>query len=312
MLDTIKTRLVSIVIEVSYVFFFTMLRKMVRIMSCAIAFLLITTSSLLMSSGVDGGAALAAACPGICTAMVGGGGAAAAAAAVAAGIAAPLVAILVEALAGAAGVAGVGLTIAGCTTVCGTALFSASCFDEETVLTVFESGELRDVPLRSIGENSVAKCLSDNDVTFPTFTKITRIQIIEGHFDFVQLDFDDKVTSINVTAPHIMIVLSKEKGFSAKAAKDVKVGDQMLSSKTGKVLRVSKISPFYKFRKVNVETESGTLVANGLYVSGVCEHNPQIQNATSNVLSLKEFLHTYKKSHGFLVANVNWQSSLQV
>lgn len=314
MLDTIKTRLVSIIIEVSYVFFFTMLRKMVRIMSCAIAFLLFTTSSLLMSSGVDGGADFAAACPEICTAMVGGGGtaAAAAAAAVAAGIGAPLVAILVEALAGPAGVAGVGLTITGCETVCVVALKTGSCFDEETVLTVFESGELRDAPLRSIGENSVVKCLNDNDVTFPTFTKITRIQIIEGHFDFVQLDFDDKVTSINVTAPHIMIVLSKEKGFSAKAAKDVKVGDQMLSSKTGKVLRVSNISPFYKFRKVNVETESGTLVANGLYVSGVCEHNPQIQNTTSNVLSLKEFLHTYKKSHGFLVANVNWQSSLQV
>lgn len=292
--------------------FVTIFRKMVRIMSCAIVFLLFTTSSLLMSSGVDGGAAFAMACGPICTAMVGGGAASAAAAAAATGMGAPLVGILIEALAGAAGTAGVGMTIAACTTACGIALSGSSCFDEQTVLTIFESGKLRDVPLRSIGENSVVKCLSDKDVTFPTFTKVTRMQIIEGHFDFVQLDFDDNVTSINVTTPHIMIVLSKEKGFSAKAAKDVKVGDQMLSSKTGKVLRVSNINPFYKFRKINVETESGTLVANGLYVSGVCENNPQIQNATSNVLHLKEFLHAYRRSHGFFEVNVNWQSSLQV
>lgn len=292
--------------------FVTIFRKMVRIMSCAIVFLLFTTSSLLMSSGVDGGGAFAVACGPICTAMVGGGAASAAAAAAATGMGAPLVGILMEALAGAAGTAGVGMTIAACTTACGIALSGSSCFDEQTVLTIFESGKLRDVPLRSIGENSVVKCLSDKDVTFPTFTKVTRMQIIEGHFDFVQLDFDDKVTFINVTTPHIMIVLSKKKGFSAKAAKDVKVGDQMLSSKTGKVLRVSNINPFYKFRKINVETESGTLVANGLYVSGVCENNPQIQNATSNVLHLKEFLHAYRRSHGFFEVNVNWQSSLQV
>ena len=136
------------------------------------------------------------------------------------------------------------------------------------------------------------------------------------HFDFVQLDFEDKVTSLNVTTPHIMIVYSKDKGFIAKAAKDVKVGDQMLCSKTGTVIRVSKISSFYKTRKINVETESGTLVANGLYVSGVCEYNPRIQNTTSqspqNVYFLNEFLHTYRKSHGYFQINVNWPSYLHV
>lgn len=47
----------------------------------------------------------------------------------------------------------------------------------------------------------------------------------------------------------------------------------MLSSKIGKVLRVLNINFFYKFRKINVEIESGILVVNGLYVSGVCENN---------------------------------------
>lgn len=113
--------------------FVTIFRKMVRIMSCAIVFLLFTTSSLLMSSGVDGGGAFAVACGPICTVMVGGGAASAAAAAAATGMGAPLVGILMEALAGAAGRAGVGMTIAACTTACGIALSGSSCFDEQTV-----------------------------------------------------------------------------------------------------------------------------------------------------------------------------------
>lgn len=285
-------------------------------MNCVFAFLLFTSTGFLLSPVVDGGAALAVSCPVVCTAFVTGGVTAANAAGIAAGVANPILGILIAALEGAAGAAGVGMTVAGCTTVCTTALSIASCFDEETISTVLENGKLQDVPFRAIGVNSVVKSLNEDDVTIPSFTKIKRMQIIEGHFDFVQLDFEDKVTSLNVTTPHIMIVYSKDKGFIAKAAKDVKVGDQMLCSKTGTVIRVSKISSFYKTRKINVETESGTLVANGLYVSGVCEYNPRIQNTTfqspQNVYFLNEFLHTYRKSHGYFQINVNWRSYLHV
>ena len=282
-------------------------------MNCVFAFLLFTTTAFLLSPVVDGGAAVAPfVCPALCEGILRGGKAAAKAAAITASIASPLLDILdtvldtIEATLNAIG-------SAECTAVCVAAIgrITPSCFDEETISTVLENGKLQDVPLRVIGENSVVKCLNEDDVTSLSFTKIKRMQIIEGHFDFVQLDFEDKVTSLNVTTPHIMIVHSKDKGFMAKAAKDVKVGDQMLSSKTGTVLRVSKISSFHKSRKIHVETESGTLVANGLYVSGVCEYNPRIQNTTSQSRQelhlLNEFLHTYRKRHGYFQMNVNWR-----
>ena len=47
-------------------------------------------------------------------------------------------------------------------------------------------------------------------------------------------------------------------------------------------------------KKVNVETEDGTIEANGVLTSGFCDHNPGLVNM---VAKAEETIETYKISH---------------
>lgn len=122
-----------------------------------------------------------------------------------------------------------------------------------------------------------------------TTTKVTQIQEIDGSFAAHEMIFDNGKT-VTATSPHYMIVFSTLNTPSMLIAGKVKVGDVMYCGKDG-FSKVVKINDVTLKRKVNVEVESGTLYANGVMTTGVCEDGPESHR------SAYAFLIEYRLNH---------------
>ena len=123
-----------------------------------------------------------------------------------------------------------------------------------------------------------------------TWTRATDVDIFWGTWKAHQFLFDN-IHQITVTSPHLMIVWKKGIGYLVRAD-DVHVGDEMKVH--GVIRKVVQIKNFVISSKVAVETEEGTIQANGVLASGICDNNP---DALEKVLNADKLLETYKLEH---------------
>ena len=96
---------------------------------------------------------------------------------------------------------------------------------------------------------------------------------------------------LTVTSPHIMIIWKDNKPYMVRADK-VQVGDKMVVNEN--VREVQSIQTYMITTKVNVETEDGTINANGVLVSGFCDINPELLISTAPATTTIE---GYTSSH---------------
>ena len=94
-----------------------------------------------------------------------------------------------------------------------------------------------------------------------------------------------------VTSPHIMIIWKNEKSYMVRADQ-VKVGDKMMVDDN--ITQIQNIKTLIINTKVNVETEEGTIKANGVLVSGFCDNNPDLIATTTMAQNTVE---SYTASH---------------
>ena len=96
---------------------------------------------------------------------------------------------------------------------------------------------------------------------------------------------------LTVTSPHIMIIWKDDKSYMVRAD-NVQVGDMMVVNEN--VSEVQSIKTYMITTKVNVETEDGTINANGILVSGFCDTNPELLTKTAPATTTIE---EYTASH---------------
>ena len=96
---------------------------------------------------------------------------------------------------------------------------------------------------------------------------------------------------LTVTSPHIMIIWKDEKSYMVRADQ-VRVGDKMIVEEN--ITQIRSINTFTINTKVYVETEDGTLKANGVLVSGFCDNNPELKTTTTMAQNKIE---SYTASH---------------
>ena len=105
-------------------------------------------------------------------------------------------------------------------------------------------------------------------------TKVTNATIIEGSFDGLKFYLEDG-KNITVTPPHLMLI-NKDGAMHPVQAKDVKVHD-IMPLEDGKLSKIIDIQYMKMTTKVNIETAAGTLFANGIFVTGMCENSPSLE-----------------------------------
>lgn len=122
------------------------------------------------------------------------------------------------------------------------------------------------------------------------WTRATDVTILKGNWTAHSFTFVSG-HQLTVTSPHVMIVWKDGVPYFLRADQ-VQVGDVM---KVGQELtQVTMIQDQMIGIKVAIETEDGTIQANGVLASGICDHNPELLSTTGNS---KEFVKKYKSFH---------------
>ncbi len=136
---------------------------------------------------------------------------------------------------------------------------TVTCFDHETKIVVqkSESEMGEEVLMKHVKVGDWVQARRENA---SVWTKVTQKEVINQEQAVIEMTFDFGQTLI-VTVSHQVIVDGK-----LKAAKDICIGDVMTQA-DGKMVRVCATGQKTTSSIVDIETEEGSVIANGIVVS---------------------------------------------
>ena len=155
------------------------------------------------------------------------------------------------------------------------------CFEEDT-LVIKRDGTNAKVGDLGVGDEILSKAELDGQFSADIFATVTNATKIAGSFPAHKIMFSND-NHITVTSPHLMIIKSDKESMKLVAARDVKPLDEMVFS-DGSFYQIEKIEDVVLPIKVNIETSTGLLFANGFLTSGMCENTPDLDNNAKDVL----------------------------
>ena len=173
------------------------------------------------------------------------------------------------------------------------------CFDEATVVwsknETQSDEDAKQVLVGNLQEGDLVRTLGLKDLSDETrmftWTRATDVTVHKGGNYMAHTFFFRNDRQITVTSPHIMIIWKEGKPYFIRADQ-IKPGDEMIVDEN--LNRIKSIETKVLSTKVNVETEDGTIEANGVLTSGFCDHNPGLLNM---VTKAENTIETYKMSH---------------
>ena len=178
-----------------------------------------------------------------------------------------------------AALVGMALDVAGCTPMCMVAtaagwVVPGVCFDEETM--VMRINVDRTEELVRIADVRPGDYLMTSDWktgnTYQTLVKSNMVHQGDQTFMRIQLSEDPASKTsdqyLEVTENHVMMIREAEL-LETRQAKEIKKGDLMATIHGFKT--VSSISKSIKTSRVQLETDSGTILANGVLTTSYCE-----------------------------------------
>jgi len=131
-----------------------------------------------------------------------------------------------------------------------------------------------------IKEGDMVKTLRDAAV--PTYTKVTRNVLNRGVVAFTEVGLDDG-KSFNVTSGHIVAVKRATGDVEIEQARNLKVGDVMMTSSTE--VRVVATRTLQQSSRWSLETEIGSVLVNDVLVTSICEDTfSRLPNTFSSAL----------------------------
>lgn len=191
---------------------------------------------------------------------------------------------------------GVAAVVAGTMGVGAACAASCACFDVETIVQTKRNGMER---LASVQAGDEVLTLDDRGV--PVYTQVKWNAYVPGNFSFRTIILQEYQRNLTTTETH-PVCLGVEGKCHPTAARNVVVGQQLAVSPGGKAT-VAAILSSYRLGKIALETESCTVIANGVLTGTVCNDTKKWA-ATRDAESLAEGLLAYGKldvnNDGFL------------
>ena len=140
---------------------------------------------------------------------------------------------------------------------------TTACFSSDTTISKIEEGYIKNVPIYDLKENDIVLANNENKLT-----KIVRNVKSEGLFDFTQIILESKKV-LTVTNEHGIIVLDDKLNKKIIRADNLKEGQKLITLKGTEVIK--KINNLKLKDKYILETSDGTVIANNIYVSTICD-----------------------------------------
>lgn len=201
----------------------------------------------------------------------------------------------------------------------GTGWSGGGCFDNTTVVWTKNETDSDEHATRVIIKNLIEGNLvgtidinSERNVANNfIWSRATDVTIYTGNYKAHSFKFSNG-HHLTVTSPHLMIIWKNGISYFVRAD-EVRVGDEMQVGKA--ITSVSKIKNHMIEEKVAVETEDGTIQANGVLASGLCDDNPDVLNkVVQSKLVVKNYklLHFGEQYNTMCMDHAAWRTSYMI
>ena len=147
--------------------------------------------------------------------------------------------------------------------LCIAAPVATACFNEDTKISKFEDGQIKDVYIQELKKNDIV--LANN---LNKFTKVVRNIKSEGIFNYTQITLESG-KALTVTNEHGVIILDEKLNKKIVKANDLKEGQILISLQGPEIIK--NIQYLSLNDKYILETQDGTVMANNIYVSTICD-----------------------------------------
>ena len=125
------------------------------------------------------------------------------------------------------------------------------------------NGQIKNVSIYELKENDIVLANNENKLT-----KVVRNIKSEGIFDYTKIILKSG-KELSVTNEHGIIVLDEESNKRIIKAKNLKEGQKLITLDGVEIIK--NISNLRIKDKYILETENGTVIANNIYVSTICD-----------------------------------------
>ena len=167
--------------------------------------------------------------------------------------------------------AGCVVVYSGCIAGCGSAL----CFHPSTQIKTATDSNSQVLASDMVANTAIVSLSGANQELQDDLAPI--VTISTGNFEFVELAFTNQKNLLKVTLDHIMFKYGRDGELVLVEARDVAKGDRLPSidcSMNGcetKEIEVVTTNYFHDTTKVHIETLKGTIIANGILTSSICQ-----------------------------------------
>ena len=172
------------------------------------------------------------------------------------------------------------------------------CFDPNTIVWAKNETQpdqcAKEVMVKDLVEGDLVDTVDLNKYTnepyTSTWTRIIDVTLSTGNWNSHSFVLSSGHRLI-VTSPHLMVIWKDGVSYFVRADQ-VQVGDVM---KVGEILtQVTVIKAHLMSIKVGIETEDGTIKANGVLASGLCDDNSEL---FERVINAGKVVKNYKSFH---------------
>ena len=140
---------------------------------------------------------------------------------------------------------------------------TTACFSPDTKISTIEDGQIKDVSIYELKKNDLVLANNGNKLT-----KVVRNVKSEGIFNYTQIILESG-KELTITNEHGVIVLDHESNKRVIKANNLREGQKLITLEGPKMIK--KINYLKIKDKYILETEDGTVMANNVYVSTICE-----------------------------------------
>ena len=138
-----------------------------------------------------------------------------------------------------------------------------ACFSPDTTISKLENGEIKEVSIYELKENDLVLANNENK-----FTKVVRNVKSEGIFDYIQIILESG-KELTVTNEHGVIVIDEESNRRVIKARNLREGQVVITLERPEIIK--RINNLKIKDKYILETLDGTVIANNIYVSTICD-----------------------------------------
>ena len=175
-------------------------------------------------------------------------------------------------------------------TLCVFGTFATACFDSDTIISKVEDGQIKKVSIYELKTNDLVLANHENK-----FTRVIRNVKSEGLFDYTQIILESG-KQLTITNEHGVIVLDGETNKKMMMANNLREGQKLITLEGVEVIK--NVKSLEKKDKYILETEDGTVIANNIYVSTICD------DMIDETMNSDELIKLWKEKHETLYKEI--------